>query len=580
MKRFIFAAIIATLATAAVSCDLTLLPEDESIPENYFRTENDLVLWSNQFYYDNLESAGYGSTADDMISNGLSGYVTASRSAATQSWSFTPLRNINYLLEHIDNCPDKGAVTTYTALARFFRGYFYFLRVRTYGDIPWYDHVLGSADPDVYKARDDRGYVMDKVLADFEYAAANLPASWTGDPYNSKVTKWAALAFASRAALYEGTFRKYHGMADADKYLLACVDFAGRFIDNAPLQLYNTGAEPYRDLFWSDNARTQEVVLCRHYDAAYGIKHSLGYNINFSRISLTKAFMNHYLMKDGTRFSSQAGWETKTFIQETKNRDPRMAQTVLCPGYKQIGETAETINTLTSHTGYYPIKYIGTKATASTSGGGVSDYPLMRVAEVYLNYAEAKAELGTIKQKDLDDTVNKLRKRAGITGDLNLVAANATPDPFLAGYYTGVTGPFKGVILEIRRERTVELVMEGQRSWDLFRWKECKKALNYHNPYYGCYFPGAGQYDMGGDAGYDLELYTTAPTSSCPTKLKIGTDIILSSGNSGYIVAYSDVIHGNNWNDARDYLWPVPAAQRILNNNLTQNPGWEDGLSF
>ena len=65
-----------------------------------------------------------------------------------------------------------------------------------------------------------------------------------------------------------------------------------------------------------------------------------------------------------------------------------------------------------------------------------------------------------------------------------------------------------------------------------------------------------------------------------PTKLQIGKEVILSEETKGYIVGYPGVVHGRNWDDARDYLWPIPAAQRTLNPALTQNPGWDDGLNF
>lgn len=575
MKKYTFFSLLASLLVF-VSCDLTLLPENETTPDRYFRNEDQLALWTNQFYT-SLEEAGFGSTSDIMISNGLSAYVTGSRSAATQSWSFTQLRKINYLLEHIHACSDKAAVTKYSAVARFFRAYFYGVRTRTYGDLPWYDKVLSSDDPDLYKPRDSRTLVMDHVLEDYRYAADNLPEIWDAT-YNTKVTRWAALAFASRDALYEGTFRKYHGIEGAERYLEAAAEFAEEFIDNAPFTLYSAGSEPYRELFYSEDAKTQEVVLARRYDLGYAIAHSLGNNVRFSRISLTKNFMNHYLMSDGSYFSSQEGWQTMTYIEEVRGRDARMSQTVLCPGYIQVGETAVTPNTLYAHTGYSPIKYVGNAASCS-SGTGSSDYPLMRAAEVYLNFAEAKAELGTLSQSDLDKSINKIRTRAGLPG-LRLSEANGNPDPFLEGYYTKVTGPNKGVILEIRRERTVEMVLEQRRSWDLFRWAECPLALNLFHPYYGCYFPGEGTYDMDQDGVPDLELYLESPSSSCATKLKIGTDVVFSNTTYGYITGYPDTIWGAQWDDAKDYLWPIPAAQRVLNHNLTQNPGWEDGLGF
>lgn len=562
------------------SCDLTEVPEHEVIPEAYFLNESDFTLWTNEFYYQNFESADINiNDADDKIDNGLSAYITSSRNPASQTWSYAGLRNINYMLENMDRCEDQAVVTKYEAVGKFFRAYFYFLKVRTYGDVPYYDHVLGSTDEGLFKARDDRGYVMDRVMEDFAFAAKHLPSTW--ESQNTRVTKWAALAFASRAALYEGTFRKYHGLPDADKYLQQAASTAKEFIKDAPFSIYSEGSEPYRDLFYSDEAKISEVVLCRVYDPAFSVSHSVPYDIKFGRTSMTRRFMNHYLMADGSRFTDKDGWETMEYKEETKNRDPRMAQTVLTPGYKQIGASTVTKSKLSSHTGYEPIKYIGTAATSNTSGSGNSDWILMRAAEVYLNYAEAVAELGTITQDDLDISVNKIRARVKMPA-ISLATANSNIDPYLAQCYPNVNnGSNKGVILEIRRERTIELVMESPyRSWDLFRWKEAKQALNYFVPYHGCYFHGAGTFDMDNDGTADIELYTDVATSNCETKLKIGKDIILSQITSGYIVGYPGVIHGADWDENRDYLWPIPAAQRVLNPNLSQNPGWDDGLNF
>ncbi len=162
MKKNIL--LFAVLAFVLSACNLTLMPEDEVSPDKYFKTESDLLLWSNQFYSNNLEGAGLGSTTDFFMSNGISAYVTGGRNPATQSWSFSSLRKINYMLEHLDQCSDKAVATKYEAVGRFFRAYFYFKMVRTYGDVPWYDKVLGSSDEEVYKARDDRGFVMDLSL--------------------------------------------------------------------------------------------------------------------------------------------------------------------------------------------------------------------------------------------------------------------------------------------------------------------------------------------------------------------------------------------------------------------------------
>lgn len=565
------------------SCDLTLLPENAVTPENYFKNKSDLELWTNQFYTLLDEpDASAGTNADDMIDKGMGQVIEGTRSAASETgWSWSKLRHINYFLQHSSNCDDETARNQYNGVAQFFRGYFYFVKVRRYGDVPWYDQVLGSEDQELLvKARDSREFVMDQVLKDFEDAAANLSSKST-ETRNTRVTKWAALAFASQAALYEGTFRKYHGLGNYEKYLEIAASTARQFIDESGFSLYKEGAEPYRDLFCADNAKATEVVLARAYNfEGLQLSHSVQFSIANLQMGFTRRFMNHYLMADGTRFTEKQGYETMFYTDEVKDRDPRLQQTVLCPNYIQKGETTVTANDLTAYCGYRPIKFVGTK-DHDGAAKSTSDWPLMRAAEVYLNYAEAKAELGTLKQEDLDISVNKIRERAKMP-DLILADANSTPDPYLAACYPNVEqGANKGVILEIRRERTIELVMEGLRQWDLFRWKEAKQMFNNNVPYYGIYIPGTGTYDMDGDGKPDLEIYETTATSQCDNKKKLEKDIFLSNGMSGYIIGFPKVTYGKDWKEERDYLWPIPADQRVLTQGvLTQNPGWEDGLSY
>lgn len=565
------------------SCDLTLLPENAVTPENYFQNKSDLELWTNQFYTLLDEpDASAGTNADDMIDKGMGQVIEGTRSAASETgWSWTKLRHINYFLQHSSNCDDETARNQYNGVAQFFRAYFYFVKVRRYGDVPWYDQVLGSEDQELLvKARDSREFVMNQVLKDFQDAATSLPTKST-ETRNTRVTKWAALAFASQAALYEGTYRKYHGLDNYEKYLEIAASTARQFIDESGFSLYKEGTEPYRDMFCADNAKTTEVVLARAYNfEGLQLSHSVQFSIANLQMGFTRRFMNHYLMADGTRFTDKQGYETMFYTDEVKNCDPRLQQTVLCPNYIQKGETTVTANDLTAYCGYRPIKFVGTK-DHDGAAKSTSDWPLMRAAEVYLNYAEAKAELGTLKQEDLDISINKIRERAKMP-DLNLTDANSNPDPYLAACYPNVEqGTNKGVILEIRRERTIELVMEGLRQWDLFRWKEGKQMFNHYVPYYGIYVPGVGTYDMDGDGKPDLEIYETTATSQCDNKKKLDKDIYLSNGTSGYIIGFPKVTYGKDWKEERDYLWPIPADQRVLTQGiLTQNPGWEDGLSY
>ena len=575
--------ILGMVTTLFSSCDLTLLPENAVTPENYFQNKSDLELWTNQFYTLLDEpDASAGTNADDMIDKGMGQVIEGTRSAASETgWSWTKLRHINYFLQHSSNCDDETARNQYNGVAQFFRAYFYFVKVRRYGDVPWYDQVLGSEDQELLvKARDSREFVMNQVLKDFQDAATSLPTKST-ETRNTRVTKWAALAFASQAALYEGTYRKYHGLDNYEKYLEIAASTARQFIDESGFSLYKEGTEPYRDMFCADNAKTTEVVLARAYNfEGLQLSHSVQFSIANLQMGFTRRFMNHYLMADGPRFTDKQGYETMFYTDEVKNRDPRLQQTVLCPNYIQKGETTVTANDLTAYCGYRPIKFVGTK-DHDGAAKSTSDWPLMRAAEVYLNYAEAKAELGTLKQEDLDISINKIRERAKMP-DLNLTDANSNPDPYLAACYPNVEqGTNKGVILEIRRERTIELVMEGLRQWDLFRWKEGKQMFNHYVPYYGIYVPGVGTYDMDGDGKPDLEIYETTATSQCDNKKKLDKDIYLSNGTSGYIIGFPKVTYGKDWKEERDYLWPIPADQRVLTQGiLTQNPGWEDGLSY
>ncbi len=576
-RKNIYRILLAVTALAVASCndDLTLEPEDTLSPDTYFSSEAELQLWTNSFYsqMDDADTQT-GMNADDHVDNTLGDLMMGQRDASDEDgWNWTMLRKINYYLQHSSNCPDEAARNKYNGVAYFMRAYFYYVKVRRYGDVPWYNQVINSDDEELlYKKRDDRALVMDSVMADLDKATELLPSTKSV----ATVTKWTALALKTRVALYEGTFRKYHNLGNADKYFGEAAEAGYDFIRNSGYSLYSTGTQPYRNLFISDNAVTSEVILARIYSSTANLMHGTQFNIPNNKQGFTRRFMNHYLMANGSRFSDQEGWETMEYTEETQGRDPRMAQTVLCPGYIQSGASTVTKNKLTVVTGYQPIKFVSSSAFDG-SNKGVSDWPLFRAAEVYLNYAEAKAELGTLTQDDLDISINKIRIRANMP-NLNLATANANPDPLMLEYYPNVTqSNYTGVILEIRRERTVELVMEGFRQWDLLRWKE---GLQFTGPFYGCYFPGAGKYDMDNDGTDDLVLWSTnRETISGGTSKQIGTDLILSNGQSGYIRAYSTL--SLSWNENRDYLWPIPASERVLSGGiLSQNPGWTDSTGY
>ena len=210
--------------------------------------------------------------------------------------------------------------------------------------------------------------------------------------------------------------------------------------------------------------------------------------------------------------------------------------------------------------------------------------PLFRLAEAMLNYAEAKAELGTITQDDIDITINRLRKRVGMTGMLNLEQAKSNPDPVLEQiFFHNVDQTNKGIIMEVRRERSIELLQEGFRWDDMMRWKEgaafLRQQYGQTMPFKGMYFPGTGSFDLDGDGKVDVCIWSgNKPDEGDIVYRQLGQEVILENGTSGCILINSDKV--KNWNEDRDYLQPVPVQERRLNPSLTQNPGWIDGLGY
>ena len=177
---------------------------------------------------------------------------------------------------------------------------------------------------------------------------------------------------------------------------------------------------------------------------------------------------------------------------------------------------------------------------------------------------------------ELTLSIFPIRERAGMPA-LDMAAANADPDPYQANLYKQVNGENKGVILEIRRERRIELVMESFRWDDVIRWKEGQTLVE---QFKGMYFPGPGVYDLDRDGKIDVCLYDgKKPDSGKDIQyLKIGSDVMLENGSSGNIVVNPHL--SKEWDENRDYLYPIPSNERSLNPHLTQNPGWNDGLDF
>lgn len=573
----------AVLLMAATSCESALdrYPKDKLTPESFFNTAAECELFTNDFYTMFPGASDiYGETSDIISRMSLIQEVLGTKqvSSTSSSWKWDKLRDINFFLEYSVNCDVTSDRLKYQGVARFFRAYFYYEKVKRYGDVPWLDVALDSDDERLYMGRTPRKEVVAHMLEDLDFAIANLDAGRS----LYTVTKWTALALKSRVCLFEGTFRKYHDLGDWEEMLQLCADASNEFIRNSGYSIYTTGTTPYLSLFSSLSAIDSEIVLARAYNSSIGLTHDLnGYLTSPSqgRPGILKDVADMYLMSDGTRFTDRPGYATMMFGQEAVGRDGRFAQTMRTPGYTRIEETTLSAPNLGAcETGYHPVKYLQS-AKYDSYNTSMVDMPIFRAAEVYLNFAEAKAELGTLTQADLDASIKPLRDRAGVA-NLSMASANANPDPYLLDPVTGyqnVTGSNQGVILEIRRERTVEMMMEGLRYWDIMRWHEGQR---FTRPFLGLYFPGPGEYDLNNDGTPDICIWKDSrPSTKATVVYELDKDIILSQGMSGNILLHTDF--QRVFRQDRDYLYPIPTDDRILTNGaITQNPGWDDGLSF
>ncbi|CAN5839419.1 RagB/SusD family nutrient uptake outer membrane protein [soil metagenome] len=561
-------------------------PLDRISNDTFWNTENDLAVYNNSLYdlarndnnvpilhghYQGFESH-WGSfwfldeLADNMAPRhsrhtfyqqmraGKHNVPTNPDWFGYAGWNF--VRAINVGLANYDRANiSQAAKDKYIAEARLFRGWFYADKVSKYGDVPWVERELTVDSEELFAARTPRKEAMAKVLEDLNFASTKLPNSWNDGGAPGRLNRWAALLVKSRVCLFEGTWQKYHGGSDANMWLEEAAKAAKELMDSGPYRLYTTG-NPQRDY----NAYHRVLNLAGNPEVMYWRKYQLGVFTNHVQSyfeyagGATKSMVEDYLATDGLPITLSPLYKGDAKIEDVfENRDPRLRQTVLHPAdagfYKYHladGRSYPRVNGMAggyiSETGYHIIKhYNADDMIGKAFDTGETPAIILRFAEALLNYAEAKAELGTISQADLDISINKLRDRVAMPH----LKMDVKMDPKYAN--DGVSA----LISEIRRERRVELFMEGFRYNDLRRWKQGKK----------------------------LTIPTMGMRWDDAAKARYPGAIVRSSVDPATGVPYINVYQGTDWanpvfDESKHYLWPIPLNILAQNPKIGQNPGW------
>ncbi|MCD8044719.1 MAG: RagB/SusD family nutrient uptake outer membrane protein [Tannerellaceae bacterium] len=568
-----------SLMAIAVSSCMDLDPKAQlgdnlvwSNADNFQLFANQFYGWTRDFYkndalYSNGVSDGpHSDYRSDLIATAsVNTYSAGTNSIPATDKNYTEIYKriyyTNLLLNRAESFGDPDAITIPVAEAKFFRAYLHFELVQMWGDAILLTKPLDLDSPELLAPRDDRSIVIDQIITDLQDAAADLPETATED---GRLTKCAAWAMLSRVALYEGTWQKFHsGGSDATvnttrstELLTIAQNAAGEVIRSGKHQLFydeTLGDQSYKYLFILEDVQCNPAGLTKKDNAEYILAYrhregdNLGTNITHAMqanvVYITRKLANMYLCSDGLPIGKSIHPISYTgATDEFMNRDMRMSNTFLQQGQKywnndskwRITWDDDDLNNsleanVRANSGYQNNKW-AVERMAEDSYESM-DYPVIRYAEVLLNYAEAVYELNnSISDADLDYSLNLVRSRVNkdMPGLSNsLVTANGL-----------------SMREEIRRERTVELFLEGFRIDDLKRWKTAETEMP--------------QTQLG------VKVTGTWFEANWATQTR-------PLNSEGCIILYD----GRTW-DSKHYLYPLPSDQRQLNPQLGQNQGWSN----
>lgn len=498
------------------------------------------------------------------------------------TWNFAWVRKANIFINRIDTKTKPNitaeAYNHWTAVARFFRGFEYSRLVEVFGDVPYFDRELADNDTQLmYKDRDKRGEVMDRVYEDFKYALENMRIN-DGKQY---LNRYIAASFISRLMLFEGSFQYYHNLdKDRAKKYLELAQQASEIVISSNAYSFTSD---FKSLFSSDDlSANKEVIMYRAYDNGKSVTHSVGSYSNGTEGQNSAAnliLMKSFICNDGKPWQNSAVTNANSFkIQDLAvSRDPRFEASF----YEKPLSSSATLLYAFKFASREALTYLGkTYPAAWASNTNTSDAPVIRLAEVVLNWVETKQILAegfggaAVTQSDLDKSINAIRNRPidavatskGVKKTAPLILGSIVADP-------SRDADVSPLMWEIRRERRMEFVYEGFRLLDIKRWKK----LDYMN------------YSKNQDyfLGPWLDVKTDMPSllsASNQGKLRIvnasGAIITYDGKNADQLVGFYMVENAQNRESFTDRSYMAPVGQAQINEykdrgyTLTQTAGW------
>lgn len=593
--KYICKLLLVALSVLVIACNdgfLEKLPGDKLVNETFWNTDNDFRSYALGLY----DFKGYGVGNDKSVFYNNSDETC--KSAMEQDsrifnrrvipetgggWSWSRLRTINIMIREARKSSLPSADKLHwEGVARYFRANEYFSKVKSFGDVPWIGKELTTSSEELYKGQDSRALVMDSVLADLNFAVKYIREKDKENQINRDV----ALASKSEICLFEGTFRKYHSelkLTDWRKWLEECIAASEKLMGGKYILSKN-----YRDIYASlDLSSNSEVILYKQYETGV-IANNRTMLISLTAQSYgllagTKDAVESYLCSDGLPYGvsplhpKAVSGEPELLEEEFLDRDPRLSLTFVVPFRDNSPTQLPAIDEaysgnippfmpafsgegyILSISGYHPYKWWNPESPNTDATVGVTDAPIYSLNEILLNYAEAKAELGSCTNEELDKSINLLRKRARMPV-LTIDKVNVMNDPKHEKYAPEISA----LLWEIRRERQVELMLDGTRLSDIIRWK---KASYFSKPFIGAYIDLTQR---------PKEAYNSNDTWKAKVVLGDRDGNVLEGVTKGYVLPYGKEKQPQyNDDELKLYYDPIAKEHLTLNPNLHQSPGWD-----